>query len=59
MLSGGLQCSSSFSSLSLSMWGISNSILFGLLLVVYQVISTLLAVIFISLLILFLIVIFM
>jgi hypothetical protein len=41
------------------MWGISNSILFGLLLVIYQVISTLLAVIFISLLILFLIVIFM
>jgi hypothetical protein len=59
MLSGGLQCSSSFSSLSLSMWGISNSILFGLLLVVYQVISSLLAVIFISLLIFLLVVIFM
>jgi hypothetical protein len=38
---------------------ISNLILFGLLLVVYQVISNLLAIIFIFLLIFFLVVIFM
>jgi hypothetical protein len=59
MLSGGLQCSSNFSSLSLSMWGISSSILFGLLLAIYQVISSFLAVIFISLLIFLSVVIFM
>jgi len=54
-----LQCSSSFSNLSLFMRDISNLILFGLLLVVYQVISNLLAIIFIFLLIFFLVVIFM
>jgi len=59
MLGGGLQCSSSFSNLSLFMRDISNLILFGLLVVVYQVISNLLAIIFIFLLIFFLVVIFM